>query len=348
MKADISQVFEKNNKKPFIIAEMSGNHNQSLERAKKIIDAAAEANADAIKFQTYTADTMTIPASHGLFTIDDDASLWEGNTLYELYEKAYTPWEWHEELFDHARQKNIIPFSTPFDHTAVDFLEELNVPFYKIGSFENTHHPLLKKVAKTGKPVIMSTGMASIADLDESVRVLRNHGCSQLVLLKCTSSYPADASSSNLNTIPHLSDLFNCKVGLSDHTLGIAAPVAAVSLGASVFEKHFTLDRADGGVDADFSLEPDELKQLVEETNRAYRALGEITYDIQESEKASLRFKQSVYIVENIKEGEHFTSENTRVIRPGDGLQPKYYERVIGKEAQQDIKRGTPMSWDLL
>jgi sialic acid synthase SpsE len=227
-------------------------------------------------------------------------------------------------------------------------LEELNVPFYKIGSFENTHHPLLKKVAKTGKPIIMSTGMASIADLDESVRVLRNHGCSQLVLLKCTSSYPADASSSNLNTIPHLSDLFNCKVGLSDHTLGIAAPVAAVSLGASVFEKHFTLDRADGGGDADFSLEPDELKQLVEETNRAYRALGEITYDIQESEKASLRFKQSVYIVENIKEGEHFTSENTRVIRPGDGLQPKYYERVIGKEAQQDIKRGTPMSWDLL
>ncbi|SHG34355.1 N-acetylneuraminate synthase [Fodinibius roseus] len=348
MKLEIDEVFNIDNKKPFIIAEMSGNHNQSLDRAKKIIDAAAEASADAIKFQTYTADTMTIQASHGLFQIDDESSLWEGYTLYELYEQAHTPWEWHKELFAYANERDIIPFSTPFDNTAVDFLEDLEVPFYKIGSFENTHHPLLKKVASTGKPVIMSTGLATVADLDESVRVLRDHGCEKLVLLKCTSSYPADASSSNLNTIPHLADLFECKVGLSDHTLGIGAPIAAVALGATVFEKHFTLNRSEGGVDADFSLEPQELKKLVEETNRACQALGNISYGIQESEKASLRFKQSVYVVKDVEKGQHFTSENTRVIRPGDGLPPKYYERILGKKAKENIETGTPLSWDLL
>lgn len=344
----ISQICIGQDNAPFIIAEMSGNHNQSLDRAKKIIDAAAGANADAVKFQTYTADTMTIPASHGLFKIEDDKSLWKGYTLYELYEKAHTPWEWHEELFDYARKREIIPFSTPFDASAVDLLEELDVPFYKIASFENTHHPLLKKVASTGKPVIMSTGMATLADLDESVRILREHGCDRLILLKCTSSYPADASNSNISTIPHMAELFNCSVGLSDHTLGIGVPVAAVALGASVIEKHFTLDRSEGGVDADFSLEPAEMARLVQEANRAYNAIGEVDYGIQESEKPNLRFKRSVYAVEDIAGGEAFTSENVRVIRPGDGLPPKYYERIIGRTSKQNIPKGTPITWEIL
>jgi pseudaminic acid synthase len=334
--------------KPFIIAEMSGNHNQSLERALAIVDAAAEAGAHAVKLQTYTPDTMTIDVKGGLFDINDSTSLWAGRNLYELYKEAHTPWEWHKPVFEHARKKGLIVFSTPFDETAVDFLDELNVGAYKIASFENTDVPLLKKVASTGKPVIMSTGLSNISDIDEAVRLLRSEGCNDIILLKCTSTYPASPESTNLLTIPHMSDMFGVHVGLSDHTMGIGAAIAAVALGARVIEKHFTLRRADGGVDSAFSIEPGELKSLVTESERAFLALGKIYYGIQEQEEKSLRYKRSVYAVKNIKQGDVFTNENIRVIRPGDGLPPKYYEKLIGKTASADISAGTPLSWLVL
>lgn len=337
-----------NTHKPFIIAEMSGNHNQSIDRAFAIIDAAVDSGADAIKLQTYTPDTMTINATSGLFQINDEGSLWNGSNLYDLYKEAHTPWEWHKPLFDYAKEKGIYIFSTPFDETAVDFLEELGVGAYKIASFENTDHPLLKKVAKTGKPVIMSTGLAKVADLDESVKILRDNGCEELVLLKCTSTYPASPENTHIKTIPHMSELFKCHVGLSDHTMGIGAAVAAVALGAKVIEKHFTISRADGGVDSQFSIEPDELKSLVIESERAFLSLGEIYYGIQEKEKQSLRFKRSIYVVEDIKKGEVFNTTNLRVIRPGDGMQPKYYETIIGKTASNDLKAGTPLTWEMI
>lgn len=330
--------------KPFIIAEMSGNHNQSLERALKIIEIAAQCGADAIKLQTYTADTLTIDHRGGLFDIEDKTSLWKGRNLYELYQEAYTPWEWHEAMYKCAADNNVICFSTPFDDTAVDFLENLNTPVHKVASFENNHHPLLKKIAKTGKPVIMSTGASTLANLDESVTVLRENGCKDLVLLKCTSNYPASPENSNVRTIPHLRDLFQCEVGLSDHTMGIGVPCAAVTLGATVIEKHFCLSRAEGGVDSAFSLEPDELKSLVIETERAWQSLGQIQYGIQDSEKKSLLFKRSIYVVKDIKAGEVFTEENIRVIRPGDGAQPKYYEGILGKTAYKTYTRGEPLS----
>lgn len=332
------------NYKPFIIAEMSGNHNQSLERALKIIEIAAQSGADAIKLQTYTADTLTIDHRGGLFDIEDKTSLWKGRNLYELYQEAYTPWEWHEAMYKCAADNNVICFSTPFDDTAVDFLENLNTPAHKIASFENNHHPLLKKVAKTGKPVIMSTGASTLANLDESVAVLRENGCKDLVLLKCTSNYPASPENSNVRTIPHLKDLFQCEVGLSDHTMGIGVPCAAVTLGATVIEKHFCLSRAEGGVDSAFSLEPDELKSLVIETERAWQSLGQIQYGIQETEKKSLLFKRSIYVVKDIEAGEIFTEENIRVIRPGDGIHPKYFEDLIGKVAYKSFKRGEPLN----
>jgi pseudaminic acid synthase len=331
--------------KPFIIAEMSGNHNQSLDRALKIVDAAADSGAQAIKLQTYTADTMTIP---GALKIQDKNSLWYGRELYELYKEAYTPWEWHKPIFERANQKGILAFSTPFDETSVDFLEGLNVPFYKIASFENTDLPLLKKVASTGKPVIMSTGVATLAEIDEAVRTLKSNGCPDLVLLKCTSTYPASAENSNLLTIPHMAQLFNCQIGLSDHTLGIGASVAAVALGAKVIEKHFTLKRSDGGVDSAFSIEPEELKNLVLECERASLALGSIFYGVQEAEKKSLLFKRSIFVVKDIQAGEKFTPENIRVIRPGNGLSPKFYEIVLGKKAITDLKTGTPLTWEML
>jgi pseudaminic acid synthase len=330
--------------KPFIIAEMSGNHNQSLERALKIIEVAAKCGADAIKLQTYTADTMTINISGGLFDIKDQTSLWANRNLYELYQEAYTPWEWHEAMFKCAADNGMLCFSTPFDNTAVDFLESLNTPVHKIASFENIDHPLLKKIAKTGKPVIMSTGAIDLANLAESVDVLRANGCKDLVLLKCTSNYPSTPENSNLRTIPHLRDLFNCEVGLSDHTMGIGVPIAAVTLGATVIEKHFCLSRAEGGVDSAFSLEPDELKALVIETERAWQSLGVVQYGIQESEKKSLSFKRSIYVVKDIKIGEVFTEENIRVIRPGDGLHPKYYETTLGKIANKNYKKGEPLN----
>lgn len=337
-----------NSYKPFVIAEMSGNHNQSLERALEIVDSAALSGCHAIKLQTYTPDTMTIENSTGLFQIDDPGSLWAGRNLYDLYKEAYTPWEWHKPIFERARNHGLVVFSTPFDETAVDFLETLNVSAYKVASFENTDWPLLRKIAAARKPVIMSTGLANLSDLDESVRVLRENGCEDIILLKCTSTYPATPENTHLLTIPHMREMFKCHVGLSDHTMGIGAAVAAVALGATVIEKHFTLNRADGGVDSAFSIEPDEMKSLVVESERAFLALGEVKYGVQASEKMSLRFKRSLYAVRDIAQGEKFTTDNVRVIRPGDGLQPKYFDQVIGKVSSSSIQRGTPLSWDLI
>ncbi|RQD80972.1 MAG: pseudaminic acid synthase, partial [Methanocalculus sp. MSAO_Arc2] len=288
------------NNPPFIIAEMSGNHNHSLDRALAIIEAAAETGAHAIKLQTYTADTITLNVSDGEFFINDEKSLWKGQSLYDLYKQAYTPWEWHEPIMKRAEELGMICFSTPFDETAVDFLETLNVPAYKIASFENNHLPLIRKVAATGKPLIISTGMATIAELDEAVRTARDAGCQDLILLKCTSTYPATPENSNILTIPHMRELFNCEVGLSDHTLGIGAAVAAVAHGATVIEKHFTLSRADGGVDSAFSMEPSELKMLVEETERAWQSLGGVVYGSMEAEKRSLMFRRSLYVAEDM------------------------------------------------
>ncbi len=335
-------------KKPFIIAEMSGNHNHSLERALKIVEAAAEAGVDAIKIQTYTADTMTIDKADGEFFIKDKDSLWQGESLYSLYQKAYTPWEWHEPIFKCCRELGIFAFSTPFDMTSVDFLEKLDIPLYKIASFENIDLPLIKRVAKTGKPIIASTGMTTVAELDDLVRAARENGCQDLTLLKCTSSYPATPEGTNLLTIPHMKKLFNCTVGLSDHTLGIGAAVASIALGGMVVEKHFTLSRADGGVDAAFSLEPAEMAQLVRECNTAYQALGHISYEVTEQEKKSVQFRRSLYIVEDMKAGDVITERNMRSIRPGLGLSPKYYDEMLGKTVKQGVERGTRVSWDMV
>lgn len=333
---------------PFIIAEMSGNHNHSLESALEIVDKAAEAGVDALKIQTYTADTITIDKSDGEFFIADKNSLWKGESLYNLYKKAYTPWEWHKAIFDRCKEKGIIGFSTPFDFSSVDFLESLDVPFYKIASFENIDLPLIKKVAQTGKPIIASTGMASLAELSELVETAKSNGCTDLTLLKCTSSYPATPEGSNLLTIPHLQQLFDCKVGISDHTLGIGVAVASVALGATVIEKHFCLSRAEGGVDSTFSLEPKEMKMLVREANAAYQALGKISYGVSEQEKKSLQFRRSLYIVEDMKAGDIITEKNMRSIRPGLGLPPKYYDVLLGKKVKCDVKRGTALRWDMI
>jgi pseudaminic acid synthase len=333
---------------PFIIAEMSGNHNQSLERALEIVESAAKAGAHALKIQTYTADTMTLDINQGEFYISDPSSLWAGNSLYKLYQEAYTPWEWHKPIFDHCQKLGMIGFSTPFDESAVDFLESLQVPLYKIASFENTDLPLIRKVAQTYKPMIISTGMATIAELDETVRSAREAGCQDLILLKCTSTYPANPENTNLLTIPHLRDLFNVQVGLSDHTMGIGAAIASVALGATVIEKHFTLNRADGGVDSAFSMEPEEMRQLVVESERAWQALGKITYGATEAEKGSLKFRRSLYIAQDMKTGDVFTTENLRAVRPGEGLAPKYLYLLLGKEIKKDSKAGTPLSWDFI
>jgi N-acetylneuraminate synthase len=334
--------------KPFIIAEMSGNHNQSLERALKIVEAAAKSGAHALKIQTYTPDTMTIDLDEREFHISDPNSLWAGTSLYNLYGEAYTPWEWHKPIFDRARELGVIPFSTPFDETAVDFLESLDVPCYKIASFENTDLPLIRRVAATGKPLIISTGMASVAELDETVRAAREAGCKDLILLKCTSTYPATADNINLRAIPHLRELFDCEAGLSDHTMGVGVSVASVALGATVIEKHFTLKRADGGVDSAFSMEPAEMAQLVAEANLAWQALGQIAYGPTEAEKKSLQYRRSLYIVENLRAGAVLTRENIRAIRPGLGLPPKYLEIMLGKTVKQNVKRGTALTWELL
>ena len=333
---------------PFIIAEMSGNHNQSLERALGIVEAAAKTGAHALKIQTYTPDTMTLDLDEREFHISDPKSLWAGSSLYKLYSEAYTPWEWHKPIFERARELGIIPFSTPFDDTAVDLLESLGVPCYKIASFENTDLPLIRRVAATGKPMIISTGMASIAELDDTVRAARDAGCKDLILLKCTSTYPATAGNTNILTIPHMRELFGCEVGLSDHTMGVGVSVASVALGATVIEKHFTLNRADGGVDSTFSMEPTEMAQLVTETERAWQALGRVSYGPTEAEMKSIVFRRSLYVVRDLKAGDVLTNDNVRGIRPGLGLPTKYLGEVMGMKVKQDTKRGTALNWTLL
>ena len=333
---------------PFIIAEMSGNHNQSLERALEIVEAVSKCGAHALKIQTYTPDTMTLNLDEREFHIGDPSSLWAGNSLYNLYAEACTPWEWHQPIFDRARELGLIAFSTPFDDSAVDLLESLHVPCYKIASFENTDLPLIRRVAATGKPMIISTGMASVAELVDTVRAAREAGCKDLILLKCTSTYPATAGNTNILTIPHLRDLFGCEVGLSDHTMGLGVSVASVALGATVIEKHFTLNRADGGVDSAFSMEPGEMAQLVTEAERAWQSLGKIAYGPTEAEKKSLMFRRSLYVVEDMKAGDVLTHANVRAIRPGLGLPNKYVDVVIGKHVARDVRRGTGLRWDLI
>ena len=333
---------------PFVIAEMSANHNQSLDKALEIVDSAAQAGVHALKLQTYTADTMTLNISEREFSIDDPDSLWNGESLYSLYEKAHTPWDWHEPILRRCREHGLIGFSTPFDATSVDFLEDLNVPAYKVASFENTDLPLIRKIAATGKPMLISTGMATVAELDEAVCTARDAGCEDIILLKCTSSYPASPENTNILTIPHMRDLFGVQVGLSDHTLGIGVAVAAVALGATVIEKHFTISRTEGGVDSAFSLEPHEFKALVQETERAWQARGEVSYTLSAKEKNSLRFRRSLYIVEDMQPGDRITPENMRAIRPGLGLPPKYYDILLGKRVKSQVRVGTPVSWDLV
>ncbi|WP_313459887.1 pseudaminic acid synthase [Pseudomonas sp.] len=333
---------------PLVIAEMSGNHNQSLQRALAIVDAAAAAGAHALKLQTYTADTMTLDLAEGEFFIADPDSLWAGSSLYELYHKAHTPWAWHQPIFERARQRGLLVFSTPFDASSVDFLQRLDVPAYKIASFENTDLPLIRRVAATGKPMIISTGMASLAELERTVQTARAAGCRDLVLLKCTSTYPASPDNSNLLTIPHMRELFGCQVGLSDHSMGVGVAVAAVALGATVVEKHFTLDRSEGGVDAAFSLQPEELAALVTETERGWQALGRVHYGATAAEEASRRFRRSLYVVRDMAAGEVFDRDNVRAIRPGSGLAPGHLEAVLGRKARQPLKRGTPLAWSLL
>ena len=334
--------------RPFIIAEMSGNHNQSLERAIAIVEAAAESGAHALKLQTYTADTMTLEINEGEFFIDDEKSLWNGSSLYNLYKQAYTPWEWHKPIMQRANELGMVCFSSPFDETAVDFLEELNVPAYKIASFENNHLPLIRKVASTGKPVIISTGMASVAEIHEAVDAARGEGCRELILLKCTSAYPARPENSNVLTIPNMKELFGCEVGLSDHTIGVGASIAAVAHGATVIEKHFTLSRADGGVDSAFSLEPDELESLVIETERAWQSLGDVVYGGSSSEVKSKIFRRSLYVAEDMVAGEIFTENNLKIIRPGIGLPPKYYEQFLGRKVSMNVIKGTAVNWELI
>jgi pseudaminic acid synthase len=332
---------------PFVIAEMSGNHNQSLERALEIVDAAAQAGAHALKIQTYTPDTMTIDLELGDFVIDDEGSLWNGKSLYKLYGEAHTPWEWHRPIFDRCRNHGMIPFSTPFDETAVDFLETLDVHCYKIASFENTDLPLIRKVAATGKTMIISTGMATAGELDETVSAARQAGCHDIALLKCTSTYPASPENTNTRTIPHMRELFECEVGLSDHTMGIGAAVAAVALGATVIEKHFTLSRSDGGVDSAFSLEPEEFASLVLETGHAWKSLGHVQYGATEQEKRSLSFRRSLYVTKDIEAGCMLSTDNLRTIRPGFGLPPKFYDLLLGRRVNRAVKAGTPVSWEL-
>ena len=333
---------------PFVVAELSGNHNQSLDRALALVDAAVEAGAHALKIQTYTADTMTLDIAEGAFRIDDPSSLWHGRTLYDLYNEAHTPWEWHAEIFERNRSQGMIPFSTPFDNTAVDFLETLDAPLYKIASFEVTDTPLIRRVAETGKPLLISTGMASIEEIQRAVDTATEVGNDQIVLLKCTSSYPAPATDLNLLTIPALRERFGCLVGLSDHTGDNVSSIVSVALGATVIEKHMTLDRSEGGVDSAFSLEPDEFAALVRDSEVAWTARGQVRFGVSTAEEGSLQFRRSLYCVRDIDQGELFTSENIRAIRPGFGLPPSDFDAVLGKRAAVDIARGTALRWDLL
>ena len=333
---------------PFIIAEMSGNHNRSLDRALKIAEEAAAAGAHALKLHTYTADTMTLDIAEREFLIHDPDSPWDGYTLHDLYEIGHIPWEWHGPIFEKCRELGLICFSTPFDASSVDFLAMLDVPAYKVASSENTDIPLLKKIASTSKPVLLSTGMATASELGESVHTLRAAGCGDIVLLKCTSSHPASPEESNLLTIPNMRELFDVQAGISDHTLGIGTSIAAVALGASVIEKHFTLRREYGGVDAAFSLEPGELRQLCAEAERAWLSLGAASYGPGDREEKSLIFRRSLYVARDMVEGENFTPENLRAIRPGFGLPTRHYEEILGRRAARAAKKGTPVSWEII
>jgi N-acetylneuraminate synthase len=334
--------------RPYLIAEMSGNHNHSLDRAMEIVTAAAHSGADAIKLQTYTADTLTLDVDMPGFVIEDEKSLWAGRRLYDLYEEAHTPWEWHKPLMDHAKKLGIDCFSSPFDATAVDFLEDLDVPAYKIASFESIDLALIRKVAETGKPMIISTGMASVIEIGEALRAARDAGNEQVCILKCTSTYPATPENTNIRTIPNMRDTFGCEVGLSDHTMGCGVAVAATALGAVLIEKHFTLARADGGVDSAFSLEPAEFQLLRDETERAWQSLGQITYGGTQAESGSRVFRRSLYVAEDMAEGEAFTEKSLRSVRPGYGLAPKHYDVLLGKRVNRALKKGTPVSWDLI
>lgn len=333
---------------PLVIAEMSGNHNQSLDRAIAIVDAAAAAGAHALKLQTYTADTITLDVRGGTFEVNDTDSLWSGKNLHDLYKQAYTPWEWHEPIMRRAKDHGMLCFSSPFDESAVDFLEDLDVPAYKIASFENNHLPLIKKAAETGKPLIISTGMATLGELEQAVTTAREAGCTDLILLKCTSTYPATPENTNIRTIRHLRKLFNCEVGLSDHTMGVGVAIASVALGSTVIEKHFTLSRADGGVDSAFSLEPNELENLVTESTRAWLSLGEVKYGPTQTEKKSLVFRRSIYVAQDIKAGEAFTAKNLRIVRPGYGAPPSMLDLFLGKIAKRSFRKGDPLSFDSL
>jgi len=331
----------------FIIAELSANHNQDFNQAVELIKAAKEAGADAIKLQTYTPDTMTIDCDNEYFRIGK-GTIWEGKTLYELYKEAYTPWEWQPELKRIANDLGMELFSTPFDKTVVDFLEKMDVPCYKIASFELVDVPLIQYVAQTGKPIIISTGMATLGEIEEAVQAAREAGCKEIALLKCTSAYPAPPEEINLRTIPHMAEAFGCPVGLSDHTLGIAVPVAAVALGACIIEKHFTLSRKIPGPDSAFSLEPHEFKEMVNAVRIAEKALGKVSYEVTEHEKASRVFRRSLFVVKDMKAGETFAEENIRSIRPGYGVKPKNLNTIINRKALIDIKKGTPFSWNLI
>jgi pseudaminic acid synthase len=330
---------------PFIVAEMSGNHNQSLYRAMEIVEAAADSGAHAIKLQTYTPETITLDVNNSDFTINDENSLWQGKNLHNLYKQAYTPWEWHKPLMKKASELGLICFSSPFDETAVDFLESLDVPIYKIASFENNHLPLIRKVAATGKPVIISSGMTSLEDMEEAVNTVKNAGCKELILLKCTSNYPASPEDSNILTIPDMRKHFKCQVGLSDHTMGIGASLAAIAHGATLIEKHFTLDRSDGGVDSAFSMEPSDMSSLVKESKRAWQSLGIIKYGPTKLEEKSLLYKRSLYISQDMKTGEVLSEKNLRIVRPGHGLHPRYYEKLLGEKILKDVKKGEALDW---
>jgi len=331
----------------FIIAELSGNHLQKFDNAVKLIKAAKEAGADAVKLQTYTPDTITIDCNNKYFQIKQ-GTLWDGQTLYELYKKAYTPWEWQPRLKKIAESEGLICFSSVFDKTAIDFLEKINVPAYKIASFEITDIPLIEYVASKGKPVIISTGIATLSDIEEAVNACKRMGNNQIVLLKCTSAYPAPLEEINLKTIPNLAQTFKTVVGLSDHTLGISVPIASVALGACIIEKHLTLDRKLGGPDAAFSLEPNEFKAMVKSVREVEKALGEVSYDLTEKIKESREFSRSLFVVKDIKAGEIFTEENIRSIRPGYGMHTRFLKNVIGQKATRNIERGTPLDWKLI
>lgn len=336
------------NHAPFIIAEMSGNHNQSLDRAMELVEAAAKAGVHALKLQTASPDGLTLDIDSPDFLIDDPNSPWFGRNLYELYKEAVTPWEWHKPIFDRCAEIGLTVFSSPFELAAIDLLEELDAPCYKIASFELVDLPLIRKAASTGKPLIMSTGMATVSDIQDAVNTAKSEGNDQIILLKCTSSYPSTPADANISTIPHLRDMFGLQVGLSDHTLGIGVPCAAAALGATVVEKHFTLRRADGGVDASFSLEPEEFTALVEETERAWASLGKVVYGGTSLEKASLKFRRSLYISQDIKKGGVLTVDNLRIVRPGYGLAPKNIDVLLGRRVNQDLTKGTAMKWEYI